>query len=322
MFEEFYQVDRSLHRRHGGAGLGLAISKRFVEAHDGRIWLESKEGVGSTFSFTLPIPGQHVPLSRLRVDRPLEPSSPELPPPILVVDPDPAVGDLIRHHMEAYQVVQVESVDQLAEKVMLHHPQAVVWNALPGEHDGHEGLILAPVPCIKCSLPSQAWVADDLAVAACLTKPITAKRLLREIERLGQVHDVLIIDDDRDFCQLVARMLEVTGQGFEVRRAYCGADGLLALHTQRPDLVLLDLVMPGADGFQVLEEMRREPGLASVPVIVLTATSFAEDALARHDGHVTIYRPGGLSPAEVLRCLRALAGVLEPRYDERSAPDA
>jgi signal transduction histidine kinase/CheY-like chemotaxis protein len=321
MFEEFYQVDRSLHRRHGGTGLGLAISKRFVEAHDGRIWLESEEGVGSTFSFTLPIPGQYVPLSRLHVDRPVEHSWTETPSPILVVDPDPTVADLIRHHMEAYQVVQVESVDRLAEEVMLHHPQAVVWNAPPGEHDGHDGLILAPVPCIKCSLPSQAWVADDLAVAACLTKPITAKRLLREIERLDQVQDVLIIDDDRDFCQLVARMLEVSGQPFQVRRAYSGEDGLLALRAARPDLVLLDLVMPGLDGFQVLEEMRRGPELASVPVIVLTATTFTEDALAQHDGQIIIHRPGGLSPAEVLHCVQALVGVLEPKYDERSVPE-
>jgi len=132
IFEEFYQVDRSLRRRHSGAGLGLAISKHFVEAHDGRIWAESQEGAGSTFYFTLPIPGQYVPLSRLRVDRPLEPQESEVRPPILVVDPDPAVADLVRRHIEEYEVMQVENVDRLAAEVMLHHPQAVVWNVPPG----------------------------------------------------------------------------------------------------------------------------------------------------------------------------------------------
>jgi len=321
MFEEFYQVDRSLHRRHGGAGLGLAISKRFVEVHDGRIWVESEEGVGSTFTFALPIPGQHVSLSRLHVDHPLELSWAETRPPILVVDPDPMVGDLVRRHIEECEVVQVEDVDRLAGAVTLHHPQAVVWNVPPGEQGGHDSFISAPVPCIECSLPSQAWVADDLAVTACLTKPITARHLLREIERLGDIHDVLVVDDDRGFCQLVARMLESTGQAFEVRRAYDGEDGLSSMRARRPDLMLLDLVMPGMDGFQVLEEMRREPELANVPVVLLTATSYVEDALAQRGGQVVIHRPDGLSSVEVLRCLRAVIGILEPHYDEWSTPE-
>jgi len=332
IFEEFYQVDRSLRRRHAGAGLGLAISKHFVEAHDGRIGVESQEGVGSTFYFTLPIPGQYVPVSRLHVDRPLEPSGSKTHPPILVVDPDPAVADLIRRHVGEYEVVQVDEVNRLAEEVMLHHPQAVVCNVPPGERWGYDdtivdgvspvnGAISVPVPFIECSLPSQAWVAADLSVRACLTKPITAGQLLREVEQLDSVHDVLVVDDDRGFCQLVERMLEATGRAFEVRRAYDGDEGLLALRAQRPDLVLLDLIMPDVDGFQVLEEIRREPELADVPVVLLTATSYVEDALAQRGGQVIIHRPDGLSPAEVLRCLRAVIGVLEPRYDERSAPE-
>jgi len=327
IFDEFYQIDRSLRRRHDGAGLGLAISKHFVEAHGGRIGVESHEGIGSTFFFTLPIPGQYIPVSRLKVNRPLEPSWSKTRPPILVIDPDPAVADLVRRHVEEYEVVQVDEVDRLAEEVMLHHPQAVVCNVSPGRQGGYDGntigdgVVSMPVPFIECSLPSQAWVAKDLAVAACLTKPITAGQLLREVERLDSVHDVLVIDDDRGFCQLVERILEATGRAFEVRRAYDGEEGLLALRTRQPDLLLLDLIMPGVDGFQVLEEMRQEPELADVPVVLLTATSYVEDALAQRGGQMVIHRPDGLSLAEVLRCIRAVIGVLEPRYDERSAPE-
>lgn len=327
LFDEFYQVDRSLHRRHGGAGLGLAISKHFVEAHDGRIWVESEVGVGSTFTFTLPIPGKYVPVSRLLVDRPLEPPEPETRPPILVVDPDPAVATMIDRHLEKYEVVQVEEGERLAEEVMLHHPRAVVCNVPPGERAGCRTVFAdlataMPVPFIECSLPSQAWLADGLAVVACLTKPVTATQLLREIERLGGVHNVLVVDDDRDFCRLVERMLEASGSAFHLRHAYGGEDALLALRAQRPDLLLLDLIMPGVDGFQVLEEMRQHMDLADVPVVLLTATSYAEDALAQRGGQqVSIYRADGLSPAEVMRCLRAVVGVLEPHYDERTAPE-
>jgi CheY-like chemotaxis protein len=220
--------------------------------------------------------------------------------------------------------------------VLLHHPQAVVTNVLPGQEAKNrsdngapstDGMLLqsdgipVPVPIIECSLPSQAWVADQLAVAACLTKPITSGQLLHQIERVGSVQDVLVIDDERGFCQLVDQMLEAAGAGFEVRHAYDGAEGLLAMRTQCPDLVLLDLIMPGVDGFQVLDEMRQEPELADVPVVLLTATSYVEDALAHHNSRIVIQRPDGLSPAEVLSCLRAVIGVLEPRYDERSAPE-
>ena len=324
IFEEFYQVDRSLRRQQGGTGLGLAICKHFVEAHDGRIWVESQEGAGSTFSFALPIPEQHVPVARLQRGRPLQPLPTGTRTPILVVDRDPAVATLIDRHIEEYEVVQVEDARQLTQEVRLHHPQVVVCNVPPGERCEYEGVISdgpLPVPFIECSLPSQAWVADDLAVEACLTKPITAGQLLRMIARQPDVHDVLVVDDDRGFCQLVERMLKASDRDFNVRQAYDGKDGLLALRDQRPDLLLLDLIMPGLDGFQVLEQMWQEPELAGVPVVILTATSFAEDALEQRRGQMVISRPDGLSTVEVLRALRALVSVLEPRYDERSAPE-
>jgi CheY-like chemotaxis protein len=320
IFDEFYQVDRSLHRKHGGAGLGLAISKRFVEAHDGRIWVESEEGVGSTFTFALPIPGEYVPLARLKLDRPLELQREEARVPILVVDPDSAVADLVHRHIEEYEVIQVEDAERVTEQVLLHHPQAVVYNVPPGEGERHQNLAL-PVPFIECSLPSRSWVANDLAVAACLTKPVTREQLLHEIGRLGNVHDVLVVDDDWGFCQLVVRTLEATDQSYKVRRACDGADGLQAMRDRRPDVVLLDLIMPGVDGFEVLERMRMAPQLADVPVILVTATSYAEDALEQHRGQVVIHRSEGLNPSEVLRCLRAVIGVLKPQYDERATPE-
>jgi CheY-like chemotaxis protein len=152
-----------------------------------------------------------------------------------------------------------------------------------------------------------------------LSKPFTAERLLREIKRLGNVRSVLIVDDDRGFCRLVERMLAASERGFDVRRAYDGESGLAALRDRRPDLLLLDLVMPAVDGFQVLREMRQAPELARVPVILLMATTYTEDALTQCSGQVVIRRLDGLHPAEVLRCLEAVIGVLEPRYDRESA---
>ncbi len=135
IFEEFYQVDQTIRRKQQGAGLGLSICKRFVEAHEGRIWAKSQEGVGSTFSFALPIPGEFVSISRLTGQR-LDPVKPESQACILVHEPDPNVLKMIRRHMPEYEVIQVESADRLTEAVAHHHPRAVVCNVQPGEN-GH-----------------------------------------------------------------------------------------------------------------------------------------------------------------------------------------
>ena len=316
LFDEFFQVDYSLRRQRDGAGLGLAICKRFVEAHAGRIWVQSEPGVGSTFTFSLPF-GQ----SRTSVTRPddghLVRSSAERPP-ILVVDPDLAVAELLERHLKDFTAIPVPEIEQLAEMVKRHRPRGVVCNTPPGDSTFDRVSVPDAVPVITCSLPSRTWVAQQLAVATCLTKPITPQQLLRELHRLGTVSEVLVVDDDRGFVQFVERVLETDGSQLRVSKAYDGSQALRMMRLNRPDLVLLDLIMPDVDGFQVLEEMRSDPSLAHLPIIVLTATSFEEDILAQREGHIVVRRPGGLRPSEVLRCLNAILGILEPRYTDEA----
>ncbi|MCP4541768.1 MAG: response regulator [Chloroflexi bacterium] len=321
IFEEFYQVDNTLRRKHGGTGLGLAISKRFVEAHQGRIFVETEMGIGSTFSFALPIPGEGAQLSRLQSGRLPDSTKPTPSPPVIVVDPDPAVAAMVGRYVASCEVVHVGDTERLADEIEIYHPKAVVWNVPPekwqtGDGIGPNDALALPVSLIECSLPSRAWLAQDLAVAACLTKPITPQSLLREINRLGDVRDVLVVDDERGFCQLVEQMLETAGRPVEVRHAYDGTEGLAAMKVRPPDLVLLDIMMTGMDGFQVLDEMRQQPNLADVPVVLLTASSYVESALAQFGGQMVIRHRDGLSPAEVLRCLEAVIGGLELRSKE------
>jgi CheY-like chemotaxis protein len=167
-----------------------------------------------------------------------------------------------------------------------------------------------------------AWAAEHLGVAACLNKPVTGEQLLGEIDRLNNIHKVLTVDDEQGFCQMIKQMLESTGQFYEVQYAHNGRDGLQAMRLHRPDLVLLDMMMADLDGLQVLARMRQDPELANIPVILLTATSYTDDALAQRNSQVVISRPEGLRLQEVLDCIQAAIEVLEPRYDERSAPEA
>ncbi|NLE46119.1 MAG: response regulator [Chloroflexi bacterium] len=316
VFEEFYQIDRSLHRQHGGAGLGLAICKRFVEAHGGRIEVESQEGIGSCFSFRLPLEPEPTVFARLEEGRPAERQPSDTHPSILIVDPDPAIVGLIGRYIEGYDAIQLESCDDLHAAVALYHPDAVIINA----PDGANGDIvdLDAVPTIVCSLPSRTWLTDGLQVSAFLTKPITRSGLESKLAALDGVHDIMITDDDRGFCQLVEQMLETSGTRYNVRRAYSGSECLAAMRLQKPDLLLLDLAMPGMDGVEVLQEMRRDAALADVPVILISVGSYYDDAAPRRSSRIVVQRSDGLGQAEAMRCLAALVGVLEPRYDERA----
>ncbi|MCL5996660.1 MAG: ATP-binding protein [Chloroflexi bacterium] len=316
IFEEFYQVDGSLRRNHHGAGLGLAISKHFVQAHEGRIWVESEEGHGSTFYFSLPIPHTGTPTLYPKSTNSLEPAHRDERTRLLVIDPDPTVAALLQRHLGNCDVFQVEDVPHLEEEIIARQPHLIL-NNIPPTHPSPQqeetrwgsGALLAleqkgllTMPVVSCSLPSKAWLASELSVTACLSKPITAQQLYKELNRIGPVHEILIVDDDRGFCQLVERMLGMPGT-YHVRHAYDGQEGLQAIQQQPPDLVLLDLIMPNMDGFEMLVHKNHTPALAAIPVILLSVTSAAEDALLRQGSGFSIQRTTGLRLVEVLRCL-------------------
>ena len=318
IFDEFYQVDLSIRRKQQGFGLGLAICKRFVQAHNGRIWVESQEGVGSRFYFTLPKSDQSTVWLYTQEANYLRPADSQRPN-ILVVDPDPTVAAWVGRHIENMDVLQVIQPEQLADQVLYHHPRAVIYNVRQ-DRSRPDMEIDLPVPVIECSLPSQSWVAEDLAVSAVLTKPVTPERLLLEVKKLAGIRDILIVDDSEEFVQLVRRVLESANLGFEIRQAYDGSQGLAAMRERRPDLVLLDLIMPEMDGFQFLSEMHQDERLRGAAVIIVTASDYQPALGAIQAGQLVVKQSGGLSMSETACCITALMDVLKPHYDEQSLP--
>ncbi|MBK8984969.1 MAG: response regulator [Chloroflexi bacterium] len=316
IFTEFYQVDYSLSRSHGGAGLGLAICQRFVEAHDGRIWVESAAGGGSTFAFTLPLDPLAQPHAHLYRTRAAEPQSRSIHPCLLLVEPDPQVRSLVARHLDAYEVLPVDDPANLAALVAERHPLAVLVNVPPGQQPDPALTAGLTIPIVECSLPSQAWMATALGARACLTKPINFQQLLMEIDRLEEngtaVRDVLVIDDNPGICQLVERSLGAHNGRFAIRIAYEGRSGLLAMAQSPPDLVILDLMMPEVDGFAVLETMQNRPELTAVPVILLTATSYIEESLAQYGNQIRIAQAAPWHPAETLHLLKSALAGLKP----------
>ena len=313
LFDEFYQVDHSIRRNHRGAGLGLAISKRFVEAHGGRIWVDSQAGVGTCFTFTLPLS------ERLSTDqtntRPVDqPSMETVRPCLLILERDEATVSIIRRHLKQCDIIQLEDGQALYEATLKYHPRAVILNNRPGLKpldDSIRSEISAPI--IECSLPRPAWLAQNLSVEGYLTKPISARVLIERIGQIGDVSDVLVIDDDRGFALLIQRILQSTSKSIEVRRAYSGAQGLVAVQERIPDLILLDLIMPDVDGLGVLAQLQANPVWSTIPVILITSKD--EDSEPNANNIIVVKQRNGLYPIETLNCLSAIIGNLKPHYN-------
>src|SRR5258708_3741999 len=107
LFREFEQLDGSMRRRHGGAGLGLAISRRFVELHGGHIWVESEAGVGSSFSFSIPISRRPVHVETVPSIAGAESAGPLAEPVMLVLTRSPSAATLLSRHVERCRTLVV-----------------------------------------------------------------------------------------------------------------------------------------------------------------------------------------------------------------------
>ena len=324
LFRPFEQLDATVRRRYGGSGLGLSISKRFVELHGGKMWVESAVGQGATFYFTLPVQpaappdggalrwlNPHQPYQEPAV-RPRMPVSP-LRPRFVVVEQGDALQRLIGRYYDGAQVVAVRSIEEAAREMAETPPQALLVNAaIPYEDFQHlkrSALLPYSSPAIICSIPDVSARRSALGVADYLVKPVSRERLQEALGHLSPApRSVLIVDDDADAVHLFRRMLLTAGRGYRVLTASNGRQALEILRADRVDVVLLDLLMPEMDGFQFLEQRAREPSLCEIPVIVLSACDPAGQPIA--SDVLVVTRGGGISAPQLLECIEALSRLL------------
>lgn len=300
IFEEFFQVDYSLSRSTGGAGLGLAITRRFIEAHNGQLYVESQEHIGSTFTFRLPL-SAHMHNSSSSFDKSKENNRDSL---WLVVDADPHISKLISRYVQGCSIIQVDSLLQITDALDRYSPQGIILNT-PQDMSVSSQIMDLPIPIIVCSLPSTTQMAMKLGVTACLSKPILPQELIDCLEAYPTIKTLFMIDDDIGVVQLVQRILENNRPELIIQRAYNGEQACEMMETSVPDLVLLDLAMPTVSGFEVIAAMKCNPLLQNVPIILLTATQYIySDDESRGELHV--HQQGGLKPMEVLKLLNMI----------------
>jgi CheY-like chemotaxis protein len=316
IFDEFYQVDQSRSRKRQGAGLGLAICRRLIEAHRGRIWVESQEGVGTEFFFALPLPAHKYDTQPALISPLYDHLQPTGRNCLLVVESDPALVSMIAHRMGDLETIQVADASLLDEYVAHYRPRAVIVNVFPGNSQPLKLDVDYPVPVIQASLPSREWLTRELSVGASLIKPVTSRQLLECLAHYEQAKKILIVDDDREFVQLMNRYLQSSGKKYKVRLAYDGDEGWQSLCQQPPDVVLLDVIMPGRSGFDIVEEMKHNEALSKTEVILITGTHFDKDIADKYENQMHIQRAGGLTYTQTLACLEALVDIFKDEVVE------
>ncbi len=304
LFEAFSQVDGSTTRQAGGSGLGLTISKEFVEMHGGRIWVESEVGVGSTFSFTVPLHPPEVQQAEIVVAS----ESVEGRPVILAVDDEPGVLDLYARYIEkeGFAVIGLSNANDLLDHVRETRPAAIVLDLnLPGKtgwdaiNDLKQADDTRDIPIIICSIDEDRQRGQSVGVAEYLVKPVIEDDLVQALTRVmsgalgsplttSSIQRVIIIDADEDYAQSVSRALQ-DAYGCEVLIYGMGFEGLAAVQKHRPDVVIMDFDLPDMDGYGLLVNMRSQSEMQGIPVIVLTKRELSHDQLQRLGEQTTRY---------------------------------
>ncbi len=326
LFQPFQQADGSIRRRYGGTGLGLSISKSFVELHGGKMWLESEPGRGTTFYFRLPIaPPLPQPASATRWLNPYEPYEPRtrpqrvrpaaVQPQLMVVEQGNVLQRLLTRYTQSAEIVLVPTLEAALDRLAQTPPRALLVNDIRAgaalERLKSSAALPFGTPAILCALPGLEEAIGALGVADYLVKPISASALLAALDRLERpIRTILVADDEPDALQLFRRMLASAGRGYRVLRASDGRQAWEMLRQEQPDVLLLDLVMPEMDGFQLLAAKNQTPELREIPVILTSARDPLGQPVASDALMVT--RGGGLSAQQVLACIEALLGVLAP----------
>jgi signal transduction histidine kinase/DNA-binding response OmpR family regulator len=301
LFRPFSQIDSGLARKFEGTGLGLAMVKLLAELHGGTVAVESTVGEGSCFTVWLPLrDAAEEALTALSGAVPhLE--TPEGPRTALVVEDDYKSAELIRVQLEAEGFTVLHAASAEAALVLaVQQPLSLITLDIMLPHmDGWEFLgrlkrvpALSRIPVVIISIVADRNKGFALGAAAVMQKPISRQELYESLVDLGlfpasqgKVLKVLVVDDDPKAVELIAvRMLGLAGT---VLRAYGGREAIDSARQERPDLIVLDLMMPEVNGFDVVEALKEHPDTAHIPVLVVTAKQITVDDRAQLNGYVT-----------------------------------
>ncbi|WP_433212016.1 ATP-binding response regulator [Dactylosporangium sp. CS-047395] len=324
VFEEFQQLGTAAQRR-AGTGLGLALTRRLVEAHGGEIGLESEPGIGSRFTVRLPA---------AELPRP-EVAAEAAPGPVrgrvLVIDDDARAAKLLEAYLAGagYQVRTASSGEAGLSLAGEWRPDAILLDVIMPGLDGWDVIrllkhdeALRGIPVFFATIVDDKRAGLALGAADFFVKPVDHDALLAQLARhIAPNQDqepasVLVVDRDDTTRAVVEQRL--TDAGINVVTCDDGAEGLRLSRDRRFDLIICDLQMPGVDGFALLAGLEREPSTQGIPVLALTEPDLSDADRLRLSGKVIGTVPRG-SAADGVREWIDLAAVTDSRAGSAAA---
>jgi hypothetical protein len=289
----------------------------------GDITVSSEAGKGSTFTFTLPaeVAEESAPAEELGLGRPAEGAST-----VLVIDDDPMALDLMRRLL-GREGFRVECASNGREGLRLArdlHPAVITLDVLMPDLDGWAVLAelkddpdLEDIPIIMLTVVDEEHLGYLRGAADYMVKPIDRARLTAALSKYRGDHSpwrVLVIEDDAETRRMMRSMLEK--EGWTVDEAENGRVGLERMAQRRPDVILLDLVMPEMDGFEFVEEVAKREEWCNLPVLVITARTLGGEERSRLNRNVEkIIQKGSYSRQQLVREVRQ---VVQASLDKRA----
>ena len=317
VFEAFRTTEQPISAWHSGTGLGLPISKKFVELHRGQMGVESLSGEGTTFWFTLPCVQTRMPkLSRMEAfrasDRILRRSSGSSSWSATIR----TAPTLVHRYLPEYRIARVAHLSEGIALASESQAEAILTDEWIGEPPQK-----TDVPILFCPLSNEHREAVAMGALDLLVKPVSSADLLASVDRINRpVERVLIADEDPDLARLFRRILRGRFEDDQILEAYHGEEAERLMEAAQPDLLILSDALPGMDGKQYA------PTFDKSIAVILTSSNLPAQALSAAGGPLRIFNPGGFSTTETLQIAQGVLHVLAPGHalpgSREPAPEA
>jgi signal transduction histidine kinase/CheY-like chemotaxis protein len=318
IFKEFHQVDSGPGRRQEGTGLGLALTRRFALLHGGDVRLRSKVDEGSVFTLALPLvrvapePAKTAGFAAVLNGKGSGPL-------VLVVEDDGGAAELLIRELAAagYRTELARTGPEALVKARQLQPAAITLDVILPELDGWEVMsrlksdgATSAIPIVVVSVVDNPELGLALGAIDYLVKPVDGKDLVTRLkrfaanrsERIAQIR-VLIVDDEAANREWLTETLEPAG--FRVLSASGGEQAINMARLHKPDLILLDLMMPNVTGFDVVETLREHRETCDIPIMILTAAMLTAEEKRKLNGRVAqILSRGSVGASDIVGLLR------------------